>query len=134
MARAHPDHNMISSEQVEGTAVYDAKGDKVGEIDHLMIDKVSGQVRYAVMSFGGFLGLGHSHYPLPWGALKYDTGVDGYRADVSEQMLKNAPEFSDDTMFESADRDWESRTHAHYRVDPYWNQRGTGSSTGTPRV
>ena len=54
----HPNHQLISSEDVEGTNVYDMKGDKIGEIDHLMIDKVSGRVTYAVMSFGGFIGLG----------------------------------------------------------------------------
>ena len=60
-ATARPNHQLISSEDVEGTDVYDLKGSKIGEIDHLMIDKVSGRVRYAVISFGGFLGLGHSH-------------------------------------------------------------------------
>lgn len=55
-------------QHVEGTNVYDLKGSKVGEIDHLMIDKISSRVTNAVMSFGGFLGLGHSHYPLPWAA------------------------------------------------------------------
>ena len=60
-ATAHPNHQLISSEDVEGVNVYDTQGKKIGEIDHLMIDKISGRVTYAVMSFGGFLGLGHSH-------------------------------------------------------------------------
>ena len=77
-ATAHPNHQLISSEDVEGTDVYYLKGNKVGEIDHLMIDKISGRVTYAVMSFGGFLGLGHSHYPLPWGALKYSPRRNGF--------------------------------------------------------
>ena len=64
----HPNHQLISSEDVEGTNVYDLKGAKIGDIDYLMIDKISGRVTYAVMSFGGFLGLGHSHYPIPWAA------------------------------------------------------------------
>jgi sporulation protein YlmC with PRC-barrel domain len=71
-ATAHPNHNFISSEDVQGTEVYGPGGKKVGEIDHLIIDKMSGRVGYAVMSFGGFMGLGHSHYPIPWGALHYD--------------------------------------------------------------
>ena len=74
-ATAHPNHQLISSEDVEGTEVYDNAGKNIGEIDHLMIDKVSGRVGYAVISFGGFMGLGHSHYPVPWGALKYDTSL-----------------------------------------------------------
>jgi sporulation protein YlmC with PRC-barrel domain len=116
-ATAHPNHNLISSEDVEGTNVYDMKGSKIGEIDHLMIDKVSGRVTYAVMSFGGFLGLGHSHYPIPWGALKYDIKLDGYVTGISEQQLKDAPAFSDDSW---TDRNWETQTYRHYNVQRYW--------------
>jgi hypothetical protein len=118
MATAHPDHNLISSEDVHGTNVYGA-GDKViGEIDHLMIEKVSGRVAYAVMSFGGFLVLAHSHYPIPWAALKYDTALSGYRTGITEAQLRDAPEFSDDSWM---DRSWETRTHAHYNAPPYWS-------------
>ena len=63
-ATAHPNPNLISSEDVEGTNVFGPHEAQIGEIDHLMIDKISGRVTYAVMSFGGFLGLGHSHYPI----------------------------------------------------------------------
>ena len=113
----HPNHQLISSEDVEGTNVYDLKSKKIGDIDHLMIDKVSGRVTYAVMSFGGFLGLGHSHYPIPWAALKYDTQLDGYVTGVTEQQLKDAPAFSDDSW---DDRNWETQTYRHYNVAPYW--------------
>ena len=77
-ATAHPDRRLISSEDVQGTEVYGAGDKAIGEIDHLLIEKVSGRVTYAVMSFGGSLGLGHSHYPIPWAALKYDTNPGGY--------------------------------------------------------
>ena len=116
-ATAHPNHALISSEDVEGTNVYDMKGKSIGEIDHLMIDKVSGRVTYAVMSFGGFLGLGHSHYPVPWGALKYDTKLNGYVTGITEQQLRDAPEFSDNSW---SNRNWETQTHTHYNVRPYW--------------
>jgi hypothetical protein len=116
-ATVHPNHHLISSEDVEGTDVYDMKGTKIGEIDHLMIDKVSGQVTYAVMSFGGFLGLGHSHYPLPWGMLKYSPRLAGFETSVTEAQLKDAPAFSDDSW---ADRNWEAQTHSHYNIRPYW--------------
>jgi len=82
-----------------------------------MIDKISGRVTYAVMSFGGFLGLGHSHYPIPWAALKYDTSLNGYVTGITEQQLKDAPAFSDDSWF---DRNWEKQTYNHYNVAPYW--------------
>jgi sporulation protein YlmC with PRC-barrel domain len=90
-ATQHPNHQLISSEDVEGTEVYDQSGKNIGEVDHLMLDKTSGRVAYAVISFGGFLGLGHSHYPVPWGALKYDTSLGGFRTNISEQQLRDAP-------------------------------------------
>ncbi len=120
MATAQPHHELVSSEDVEGTNVYDMGGNKIGSIDHLIIDKRSGHVRYAIMSFGGFLGLAHSHYPLPWAALKYDTSLEGYRTGVTEAQLRDAPEFSDDSW---SDRAWETKMHSHYRVDPYWSHR-----------
>ena len=113
----HPNHQLISSEDVEGANVYDMNGNKIGDIDHLMIDKVSGRVSYAVMSFGGFIGLGHSHYPIPWAALKYDTKLNGYVTGITEQQLKDAPAFSDNSW---SDRNWETRTYKHYNVTPYW--------------
>ena len=116
-ATQHPNHQLISSEDVEDTNVYDTMGKKIGAVDHLMIDKVSGRVAYAVISFGGFLGLGHSHYPVPWGALKYDASLGGFGANVTEQQLKDAPEFSDDAR---GDRNWETRTHQHYNAQHYW--------------
>jgi PRC-barrel domain len=118
-----PDRECISSEDIHGTEVYSPDGQNIGEIDHLIIDKVSGRVAYAVMSFGGFLGLGHSHYPIPWGALTYDTSLGGFRTNISEQQLKDAPEFSDDSW---NDRDWEARTHRHYGARQYWETAAPG--------
>jgi len=68
---------LIGSDKVEGTAVYDAKGEHIGSIERVMIDKVSGQVAYAVLQFGGFLGLGSDYYPIPWESLKYDISLGG---------------------------------------------------------
>lgn len=73
--------------------------------------RVSGRVRYAVMSFGGFLGIGHAHYPIPWAALKYDPAVEGYRTGITEDQLRTAPKH-DFSFF--GDRAWESRVHGHY--------------------
>jgi hypothetical protein len=116
-ATAHPNHHFISSEDVECTNVYDLKGSKIGEIDHLMIDKFSGRITYAVMSFGGFLGFGHSHYPLPWAALKYNPTLGGYETGITQAQLQDAPAFSDDSW---SDRSWETQTHRYYGVQPYW--------------
>ena|SRR6185437_7524952 len=71
---------LIGSDKVEGTAVYGADQTKIGSIERVMIDKKTGRVSYAVLSFGGFLGIGDDHYPLPWQSLKYDTGLGGYIA------------------------------------------------------
>lgn len=129
MGTANPEFNLISSEDVEGTAVFDPSGNEIGNVDHLMIDKLSGQVRYAIMSFGGFLGLGHSHYPLPWSSLTYDKQRDGYMTNVTEQQLRDAPEFSDDSW---TNRAWESQVHQHYNAQPYWDESGTRLSEGSP--
>jgi hypothetical protein len=70
-------HRLISSEKVDGTAVYDRRGERLGSVHHLMLDKYTGQVSYAVMSFGGFLGIGESYHPLPWKVLNYDIRLGG---------------------------------------------------------
>src|SRR5437763_6270700 len=88
--------NLIGSDKVEGTAVYGADQNKIGSIERVMIDKLSGKVAYAVLSFGGFLGIGDDHYPLPWQSLKYDTTLGGYRTGVTESQLKGAPKYSND--------------------------------------
>ena len=87
--------NVISSDRVEGSSVYNTGGDKLGTIDDLMIDKLSGQVRYAVLEFGGFLGMGTDRYPIPWGMLKYDTSQDGYVVPLDEAALEGAPRYAD---------------------------------------
>jgi PRC-barrel domain len=91
--------NLIGSDKVEGTAVYGADDNKIGSIERVMIDKASGRVSYAVLGFGGFLGLGNDHYPLPWQSLKYDTRLGGYITGVTEKQLRDAPKFGND-------RDW----------------------------
>jgi sporulation protein YlmC with PRC-barrel domain len=79
--------DVISSDKVEGTSVYNMNGDKLGSIDDLMIDKTSGQIRYAVMEFGGFLGMGTDRYPIPWTMLKYDQQKDGYIVPLDKSKL-----------------------------------------------
>ena len=86
----------ISSSKVEGTKVYDRNGDKLGSIDDLVIDKISGQVRYAALEFGGFLGMGTDRYPLPWSKLQYDTEKDGYVVDLTTEQLDKAPKYAKD--------------------------------------
>lgn len=86
-------NNLISSDKVEGTAVYSTDGEKLGTIDHAMIGKRSGRVEYTVMNFGGFLGMGERHFPVPWDALDYDTERGGYVVNIDKSRLKDAPSY-----------------------------------------
>jgi hypothetical protein len=85
---------LIGSDKVEGTAVFGPDGQKIGSIERVMIDKFSGKVSYAVLRFGGFLGIGDDHYPLAWQSLKYDTRLGGYVTGITEAQLKGTPEIS----------------------------------------
>jgi hypothetical protein len=81
--------DLIGSDKVEGTAVYDAHGERMGAIARVMLEKRSGHVAYAVINFGGFLGIGSDYYPIPWDALKYDTSLGGYRTNITERLSGN---------------------------------------------
>src|ERR1700738_1690680 len=83
--------SLIGSDKVEGTAVYGPDNQKIGSVQRVMIDKMSGKVAYAVISFGGFLGMGEDYYPVPWASLKYDTSLGGYRTGITQDQLQGAP-------------------------------------------
>jgi hypothetical protein len=111
---------LIGSDKVEGTAVYRSNGDRIGSIDRLMLDKLSGKVAYAVMSFGGFLGIGDDHYPVPWSLLTYNTDLGGYEVNISDAQLRGAPRFGQGEDWERYDRDRETALYSYYGVTPYW--------------
>src|SRR3954464_13022647 len=102
-----PSHPLIESDHIEGTAVYDANGKQIGTIKRLVIEKVSGHVVYAVTAFGGFLSLGEETHTIPWEHLHYDTHLGGYRTTVSENQLRNAPEFArqDESLLSGHERE-----------------------------
>jgi hypothetical protein len=107
---------LIASNRIEGTAVYDTAGEPLGTVMNFMVDKVTGQVAYVVMAFGGFLGLGESHHPLPWRALRYDVRLGGYVVDIDPKTLAEAPHhgagedpFADDAYGEAVDAHWPVR-------------------------
>src|SRR5438270_13783367 len=106
---------LISSDKVEGTPVYNPKGERLGKVHHLMIDKYTGQVAYAVMSFGGFLGIGESYHPLPWKVLTYDTRLGGYVVDhLDRSRLEGAPSYTSREMPNWGDRSYTGQ------IDRYW--------------
>jgi hypothetical protein len=113
-------HALIASDRVEGTHVRRSNGDKIGSIERLMIDKVSGNVAYAVLSFGGFLGLGEKHLPIPWSKLKFDTIMQSYQVDISDEELAKAPSYAADKDFDWGDRTSERELHDYYKARPYW--------------
>jgi hypothetical protein len=110
-------NRLISSEKVDGTVVYNGEGQHLGSIHHLMIEKFSGHVEYAVMSFGGFLGIGESYHPLPWRTLTYNTRLGGYCVDLDRPRLERSPYY---TM--SNPPNWSDRTYRD-RIDQYWISR-----------
>jgi PRC-barrel domain len=112
--------SLISSDKVEGTAVYDRRGEKLGSIHSVMIDKISGKVGYAVMSFGGFLGIGDRYHPLPWHVLTYDTGQGGYVVNLDRSKLEGAPTYGTSEMPNWSDRRWGQQLDDYYGVRPYW--------------
>ncbi len=112
-------HDLIESDRVVGTNVYRSDGTKIGSIERVMIDKYSGQAAYAVMSFGGFLGLGHDHYPIPWAKLDYNSKLGGYEVNISDEELKAAPHFDPGKEY-SWDTVQGAKIYSHYGVPMYW--------------
>jgi sporulation protein YlmC with PRC-barrel domain len=110
---------LIAADQVEGTSIYNAKGESLGSVEDVMIDKVSGRIAYAIAGFGGFLGIGNRHYPLPWDKLKYDTRMGGYVVDLDRRVLEGAPSYSDAEVAGWQDPAWGRRVYDYYGTPPY---------------
>lgn len=138
------DSNLIAASRVRGTAVYDASGEKIGTVDDIMIGKLDGQVAYAVMSVGGFLGIGERYHPLPWDALDYDSSVGGYRVGTAGENFRDAPsydrsaidsdEWSDETdryYSDGATGGWITRRGQHDQPGGWRQEADRGSQSGT---
>jgi hypothetical protein len=111
--------SLIGSDKVEGTSVYGNDEQKIGEIERVMIEKVGGKVAFAILSFGGFLGIGEDYYPVPWSILTYDTRLGGYRTNLTKEQLDRAPKYSESTGW-NWNRENEQRVFSHYQTRPYW--------------
>jgi len=110
---------LIAAEKVEGTDVYNLQGEKLGTVDDIMIDKVSGKAIYAIMSFGGFLGIGEKYHPLPWSSLKYDESQGGYVVNLDKKMLENAPTYDMGEDFRWTP-DYGRQVDKYYNTPTYW--------------
>ena len=102
-------YNLIASDKVEGTPVRRSDGEKIGTIERL-----------SIMSFGGFMGLGEDYYTLPWSVLKYNTQLDAYELNLTEDQLRGAPRRNPEGRDASYDREWEEHVHRYYNATPYW--------------
>lgn len=110
---------LISADKVKGTDVYDLAGEKLGSIDDIMIDKTTGRAVYAIMAFGGLLGMGQHHHPLPWATLKYDAAKEGYVVDLDPAKLEGAPSHDSREPFYWTP-DYGRRVDSFYGVPSYW--------------
>jgi sporulation protein YlmC with PRC-barrel domain len=107
-------HENIRATTVKGTDVYNGAGEHLGEIDDIVIGKRDGHAEYAIMSFGGFLGMGGKYHPLPWQSLNYDPGLGGYVVELTREQLEGAP------AYELADEpDWNDPEYAQ-RIRGYY--------------
>ena len=111
---------LLPASTIEGTAVQNAAGEDLGEINELMIDLEKGRIAYAVLSFGGFLGLGDKLYALPWEALNISPEGDVFILNVPRAKLDNAPGFDKDNWPDMADSSWGETVHTYYGYKPYW--------------
>ena len=99
--------------------MYGADDQKIGTVQRVMLDKVSGKVAYAVVSFGGFLGMGEDYYPMPWPSMKYDTNLGGYRVAITESQLKGAPKYNRSTHWDWSNRARDREVYDYYHT-PLW--------------
>lgn len=124
-------NSLISADKVKGTTVYDSSGERIGSIHDVMLEKLSGRVAYAVMSFGGFLGIGERYHPLPWDVLEYDTSLNGYRVGMAGEGFRDAPSYSADEVGRGG---WGDPTDRYYddavSRGSLTRRPGTGMGTG----
>jgi sporulation protein YlmC with PRC-barrel domain len=117
----NPSGRLIAAHRVQGTSVYNTALEKLGSVEDIMLDKASGRIAYAVLSFGGFLGIGDRYYPLPWEKLNYDTELGGYITDLDRETLEGAPSYTDTATAGWDNEAWERDVYAHYGVRPFWD-------------
>jgi sporulation protein YlmC with PRC-barrel domain len=109
----------IRASRVEGTHVYSPSGEHLGQIDDLVIGKRDGEVKYAIMSFGGFLGIGEEYHPMPWDVLVYDTEKGGYIVNMTREELREAPHYERQKEPDWADPAYGRRINDYYGIPPF---------------
>lgn len=115
-----PGPQIMAADTLAGNDVVNSHGELLGEIEHIMLDVPKGRIAYAVLSFGGFLGLGEKLFAIPWHALKLDVGNKCFILDASIEKLQNAPGFDKGQWPSMADQQWSRNIHSYYSSRPYW--------------
>jgi sporulation protein YlmC with PRC-barrel domain len=106
------DSALIAASKVEGKAVFNANGEKLGTVKEIYIDKASGEVEFAALAFGGVLGMGERYHPLPWDLLDYSVERDGFVVDVDRRNLEGSPAYDEDSL--AADAGWGGEVRTYY--------------------
>ena len=115
-----PGPEVMAASSFEGETVVNPAGETLGEIEEIMLDVRGGRIAYAVMSVGGFLGIGEKYFAVPWQALTMDTDNKRFILPVDKERLKNAPGFDKDHWPAMADQRWAGDLHTFYGIKPYW--------------
>jgi sporulation protein YlmC with PRC-barrel domain len=115
-----PGPKVMAADTLEGDEIVDPSGEKLGTLEHIMVDVPSGRVAYGVLSFGGFMGMGDKLFAIPWRALSIDPENHRFVLNASKETLKDAPGFDKDRWPSMADERWATQVHAYYHVTPYW--------------
>lgn len=111
---------VLSASTLKGDSVVNASNEKLGTIEELMIDLSSGRIAYAVLSFGGFLGMGDKLFAIPWSALSVDTDEKRFVLNVKKETLEKAPGFDKDHWPNMADQAWGANIYRYYGSKPFW--------------
>jgi sporulation protein YlmC with PRC-barrel domain len=110
----------IRAKKVLGTNVYDTQGNRIGTIEDIVLDKLSNNIQFAVVSFGGFLGMAEKYHPMPWSALDYDPEQDGYVVTMTKDQLQAAPASSIEELTRDDGTAWRDQVYSYYKAKPYW--------------
>jgi sporulation protein YlmC with PRC-barrel domain len=113
---------IVDSSKIVGCKVENAQGENLGKIESLMLDLQGGRIAYAVLSFGGFLGMGDKLFPVPMEALHFRASDEKVTLNVDKETLKNAPGYDRDTLPNANDQAWRSSIFTHYGYTPYWEE------------
>ena len=112
----------MAASTIDGNTVVSSDGDDVGSIKEIMLDVRAGRVAYAVLSSGGFLGMGNKLLAIPWSALTLDTDNKCFRLAATSDQVRNSPGFDKDSWPSMVDRQWASSVHQHYGREPFWEE------------